>query len=127
MDLKLLLQMMVEKGASDLHLRSDKQAVFRVDGNLAFRSPQPIPGEVIEQWVKRILNDHQSRIFQERLECDLAITVQDLGRFRVNIYRQRGLVNVAFRVVASTMPTFEQLKLPNVVKKIADEPRGLIL
>jgi len=127
MDLKLLLQMMVEKGASDLHLRSYKQAVFRVDGNLAFRSPQPIPGDVIEQWVKRILSDRQSQIFQERLECDLAITVEGLGRFRVNVYRQRGVVNVAFRVVPTRIPTFEELKLPPVVKKIADEPRGLIL
>ncbi len=127
MDLKLLLQMMVEKGASDLHLRSNKQAVFRVDGNLSFRSPQPIPGEVIDQWIKSILSDHQSQIFQQRMECDLAITVDGLGRFRVNVYRQRGVVNVAFRVVPTKIPTFEELKLPAVVKKIADEPRGLVL
>lgn len=118
---------MVEKGASDLHLRSNKQAVFRVDGNLAFRSPQPITGDVIEQWVKRILSDRQSQIFQERLECDLAITVEGLGRFRVNVYRQRGVVNVAFRIVPTRIPSFDELKLPAVVKKIADEPRGLIL
>ena len=127
MDLKFLLGMMVEKGSSDLHLRSNRPAAFRVDGNLSFRTPQPIPSELIEQWVKSILSDRQSRIFEERLECDLALSVEGLGRFRVNVYRQRGVVNLAIRVVPSKIPSFEQLKLPTVIRKIADEPRGLIL
>src|SRR5690348_930612 len=127
MDFRLLLQVMVEKGASDLHLRSNKTAVYRVDGNLSFRSPQPIAGEQVEQWVKSILNDKQMRIFEERMECDMALAVEDLGRFRVNIYRQRGAVNLAIRVIPKTVPGFEKLKLPPVVQKIADEPRGLVL
>src|SRR5690349_17198239 len=99
MDLKTLLQFMIEKGASDLHLRSNKPAVFRVDGNLSFRTPQPIPGDKVEQWVKSILNERQAQIFDEKHECDLALSVEGLGRFRVNVYHQRGMVNVAFRVV----------------------------
>jgi twitching motility protein PilT len=127
MDLKSLLQIMVEKKASDLHLRSDRPAVFRVDGHLSFKTPMPIPGEMIEQWVKSILNERQARAFEERLECDLALTVENLGRFRVNVYRQRGVVNLAIRVVSASIPSFEQLKLPAVIRKMADEPRGLIL
>src|ERR1039458_7331123 len=98
MDLRLLLQAMLEKGASDLHLRSDKPAAFRVDGNLAFRTPDAIPGEQVDLWVKSILNEKQMRTFEERLECDMALSVEDIGRFRVNIYRQRNVVNLAFRL-----------------------------
>jgi twitching motility protein PilT len=127
MDLRLLLQIMAEKSASDLHLRSNKPAVFRVDGNLTYRTPEAIPGELVEQWVKNILNDKQMRTFEERLECDMALSVEGLGRFRVNIYRQRNVVNIAFRQVPNKIPTFEQLKLPPVIRKIADEPRGLVL
>jgi twitching motility protein PilT len=127
MDLKLLLQIMVEKSASDLHLRSNHPAVFRVDGQLIFKTPQAISGEQVEQWMKSILNERQLRSFEEHLQVDLAITVEGLGRFRVNVYRQRGVVNAAIRIVPSAIPSFEQLKLPSVIRKIADEPRGLIL
>ena len=127
MDLRLLLQVMAEKNASDMHLRSNRPAVFRVDGNLTYRTPEAIPAEQVEHWVKSILNEKQMRIFEERLECDLALSVDGLGRFRVNIYRQRNLVNLAFRVVPQRIPTFDQLKLPPVIRKVADEPRGLVL
>lgn len=118
---------MAEKNASDLHLRSDKPAVFRVDGTLTFRTPQPVPGETVERWVKSILNEQQMQIFETRHECDLALTAEGLGRFRVNVYRQRGLINAAFRAIPNVIPSFEKLKLPSVVRKLADEPRGLIL
>ena len=127
MDLLNLLQIMVEKKASDLHLRSNRPAVFRVDGHLTFKTPVPIPSEVVEHWLKSILNERQSRAFEERLECDLALSVDKLGRFRVNAYRQRGVVNLAIRIVSSTIPSFEDLRLPPVIRKLADEPRGLIL
>jgi twitching motility protein PilT len=118
---------MVEKGASDLHVRSNKPAVFRVDGNLSFRTPQAIPAGLVDQWVKSFLNDKQTRVFEQCSECDLALSVDGLGRFRVNVFRQRGHINIAIRVIPSTIPSFEQLKLPPVVRKLADEPRGLIL
>jgi len=127
MDLRFLLQIMAEKNASDLHLRSNKPAVFRVDGNLSFRTPEAIPAETVERWVKSILNEKQIRVFEERLECDMALTVEGLGRFRVNIYLQRNVINIAFRIIPNRIPSFDQLKLPAVVQKIADEPRGLVL
>jgi len=118
---------MAEKGASDLHLRSGKAAVFRVDGNLAFRSPHPVSAPEVEQWVYSILNERQRRAFEERYECDLSMNVEGLGRFRVNVYRQRGTINAAFRVIPNVIPSFEKLKLPPIVRKLADEPRGMIL
>src|SRR5258708_1511789 len=127
MELKELLKLMVDKNASDLHLRSDKHAVFRVDGNLTFKTPAPIPGEDIDRWIKSIMSERQARLFDERMECDLPLSVEGIGRFRVNIYRQRGLVNVAFRHVPAKIPSFEQLKLPSTIRKLTDEPRGLIL
>jgi twitching motility protein PilT len=126
-DFKSLLHVMVEKRASDLHVRSGRPAVFRVDGHLTFKTPTPVSGEQVEQWVKSILNERQSRTFEERLECDLALAVEGLGRFRVNVYRQRGAVNMAIRVISQSIPSFEKLKLPAVIQKLADEPRGLIL
>jgi twitching motility protein PilT len=127
MELKELLRAMVSKNASDLHLRSDKPAVFRVDGHLTFKTPEPIAGEQVERWIKSIMSERQARIFDEKMECDLPLTAEGIGRFRVNVYRQRGLVNVAFRHVPSKIPSFEQLKLPSVIRKLTDEPRGLIL
>ena len=127
MELKELLKLMVAKGASDLHLRSDKPAVFRVDGNLSFKTPSPIPGEDVSRWIKSIMSDVQARTFDERMECDLPLSVEGVGRFRVNVYRQRGVINVAFRLVPAKIPSFDQLKLPSVIRKIADEPRGLVL
>jgi twitching motility protein PilT len=127
MELRELLQSMVAKNASDLHLRSDKPAVFRVDGHLTFKTPNPIPGEDIERWMKSIMSERHARHFDERMECDLPLAAEGIGRFRVNIYRQRGVVNVAFRHVPSQIPNFEQLKLPSVIRKLADEPRGLVL
>jgi len=127
MEFKTLLQAMTEKNASDMHVRSGYQAVFRVDGQLLSKTADRYPVEVVEQWVKNILSDRLQKIFEERLECDLALTVQELGRFRLNVYRQRGVVNMAIRRVPSIIPSFEQLKLPPVIQKIADEPRGLVL
>jgi twitching motility protein PilT len=127
MELKELLKSMVAKSASDLHLRSDRPAVFRVDGHLTFKTPGPIPGEEVERWIKSIMSDRQARIFDESMECDLPLSVEGVGRFRVNVYRQRGVINVAFRHIPSRIPNFEQLKLPSVIRKITDEPRGLIL
>src|SRR5215470_15776494 len=110
MDLRFLLQIMAEKNASDLHLRSGKPAVFRVDGNLSFRTPEAIPAETVERWIKSILNEKQMRIFEERLECDMALAAEGLGRFRVNIYRQRNAVNMAIRIIPKNVPGFDKLK-----------------
>lgn len=127
MELKALLQTMLKMKASDLHLRSNKPAVFRVDGGLASKTSESISGEEIGRWVKSVLSERQLRLFEERMECDLALSVEGLGRFRINAYRQRGVVNLAIRRVPSVIPSFEQLKLPSVIRKIADEPRGLVL
>src|SRR5258708_1625956 len=124
MELKALLKVMVDKRASDLHVRSNKPAVLRVDGQLISKTPQAIPGDQVESWIKSFLNEAQVSAFESKLECDLALTVEGLGRFRVNVYRQRGVINIAFRLVPSTIASFEQLRLPAVISKIADEPRG---
>ncbi len=127
MDLKVLLKAMVDKNASDLHIRSNRVAVFRADGSLSTRTQEAVPAEQVEGWVKSILSQRQMQTFEKNLECDLALSVEGMGRFRVNVYRQRGVVNMAIRVVPSFIPSFEQLKLPSVIRKIADEPRGLVL
>src|SRR5262249_22365438 len=107
MELRLLLQIMAEKNASDLHLRSNKPAVFRVDGNLSFRTPEAISADQVNQWVQSILSERLQRVFEERLECDMALSVTGLGRFRVNIYRQKSMINMAIRVIPNQIPTFD--------------------
>src|SRR5438552_17818344 len=97
MDLKPLLNIMLEKKASDLHLRSDRPAAFRVDGVLVYKTPQPISEVQIQQWLKSLLSEGQAREFEQHMECDLALSVEDLGRYRVNVYRQRGVINMAIR------------------------------
>ena len=74
-----------------------------------------------------IINDDQKRTFEETLELNLAISVRDVGRFRVNVYRQRGEVAMVIRYIKSRIPSFEELHLPAVLKKLVMEPRGLIL
>lgn len=127
MNLKQLLSEMTARGASDLHIRVGIKPVLRVDGKLV-----PIDGDAVsrekgEEFVKQILSEKQLERFYSRNEMDLALSVAQMGRFRVNLYRQRGTVGLALRAVNTTVPTFSELNLPEVIKKLCGERRGLIV
>ena len=127
MDLKPLLKEMIERKASDLHLRSGGPAVIRVDGELkALDKVTSI--EEIALLSNAIMNEEQKETFKQRHEVDLAYMFDEgLGRFRINIYKQRGVINLAMRIIPSKIPTINELKLPPVVSQIADNRRGLVL
>jgi len=127
MDIKPLLKEMIERKASDLHLRSGSPAVIRVDGELiALKKVTSI--EEIAELSNAIMNVEQKATFNLRHEVDLAYMFDEgLGRYRINIYKQRGVINLAMRIIPVKIPTISELKLPPVVSQIADNRRGLVL
>jgi len=128
MVLNEILQVALRGGASDIHLKSGLPPIFRVDGALLPLKDAPrLSPEDIARMVQAIMNDQQRQKFRQTNECDLAYGVPGLGRFRVNVFQQRGTIGAVFRVIPFRIQTIEQLLLPRVIEKIAMEPRGLIL
>jgi twitching motility protein PilT len=127
MDLANLLKIMVEKGASDLHLRVMSRPVIRVDGKL-FPTDHPlISVEEVETLCNSILNDVQKEHFLSEQSVDTSYSMRGLGRFRLNIFRQRGTTSFVFRSIPFYIPTIESLGLPQKINSLCKKPQGLIL
>jgi twitching motility protein PilT len=127
LDLNELLRHLVEHRGSDLHLKAGSPPHVRVDGHL-----QPAPFDVVsaadtERMAFAIMPKDRADEFIATSEADFAHSVNGLGRFRVNVFRQRGTVALVFRRVLPGTPSFESLGLPPVVARLAEEPRGLVL
>jgi twitching motility protein PilT len=127
MTLKQMLEQVLSTKASDLHLRIGVKPTLRIDGVLRPISDEAVKPQEMEEVMNQILSEEQKKRFLQRNELDLALSVSKMGRFRINFYRQRGTVGVALRAVNTTIPTFEELNLPPVLKKLANERRGLII
>lgn len=127
MTLKQMLVEMLNRRASDLHLRVGIRPHLRVNGSLEQIATDPLTIDTMEQVVSQILNEKQLERFHRKNEMDLALSVAKLGRFRINLFRQRGTTGIAIRAVNTTVPSFEELNLPPVIKKLAHEYRGLIV
>lgn len=121
-----LLKLMLDKGASDLHIRAGCPPVFRVDGRLVPMEALLLPDDTARMAVQ-VMNERQKFVFEEKHECDLSYTLKGIGRFRCNVYQQRGVINIAIRHVPVSVPPFEELKLPTVIRKICENRRGLVL
>lgn len=122
-----LLQVMVAQKASDLHMKAGSPPVIRVDGELHLLDAPPMTPEDTKDIAASIMTDKQIRRFSEHNEIDFAYSAPQLGRFRVNVFRQRGSISIAMRQVATQIPSFEELHLPEIIKRLAIEPRGLVL
>ncbi|MBN1621926.1 MAG: type IV pilus twitching motility protein PilT [Endomicrobiales bacterium] len=127
MDIKVLLAEMIKKGASDLHVRAGSPSVLRIDGDLITMEGNTFSNEETISIANSLMNDTQKAIFQKHHEIDLGVTFPDLGRFRINAFTQRGIVNMAVRAIPIKIPTIDELKLPPVIKQIAENRRGLII
>lgn len=128
MELNEILQVALRGGASDIHLKSGLPPIFRVDGALLpLKDAQRLPPEDIARMIQAIMNDFQRQKFRQTNECDLAYGVPGLGRFRVNVFQQRGTIGAVFRVIPFRIQTIEQLTLPKAIETIAMEQRGLVL
>src|SRR3954452_6761126 len=128
MELNEILQVALRGGASDIHLKAGLPPMFRVDGSLVpLKDARRLPPEEISRMAFGIMNDYQKEKFKAQNELDLAYGVPGLGRFRVNVFQQRGTLGVVLRVIPFKIMSIDQLLLPKVLEKIAGEQRGLVL
>ena len=127
MDVTELLRFTVERGASDLHLKVGSVPFVRVDGELQPTQFPSLTGTDTEVFARALMSEHKRREFDESNEADVGYTLAGVGRFRVNVFRQRSMVGLAVRRVRSEIPTFEELRMPPVMAALADSPRGLVL
>lgn len=128
MEINDLLKIAVTQNASDLHIKVGSPPILRIAGEL---TPLVSESRITQQDAMKIaftvMSPGQREVFKKKNEIDLAYSVPGLGRFRCNIFLQRGTIGMVFRIIPIRIPNFEELNLPGVLKKIAMEERGLVL
>lgn len=122
-----LLHIVVDKNCSDLHLCTDSPPVIREDGALKRLHYVDFTPQVLQRMLYEIISDEQIHRFETTLELDFSYSLPRRARFRVNMYRDRGSVAAAFRLIANKIPTVEELNLPPFLNTITEKPRGLVL
>ncbi|NPV45969.1 MAG: type IV pilus twitching motility protein PilT [Armatimonadetes bacterium] len=122
-----LLEIVVENNASDLHVAVGLPPVMRVDGELKAMRYTPFTPEVSQRMIYDILTDEHIQRFETDLELDCSYQLRKVARFRVNVFKDRGTVAAAFRLIPTKIPTIQQLGLPPVIERLARRPRGLLL
>ena len=124
---KVVLQTMAQQGGSDLHLKIGRPPTMRLNGELTPMDLPPLKPEDLRSIGEQIIPPKQRREFDESKDADFAIGVPGVGRFRVNVYQQRGSLAYAFRLIAFQALSMDELNLPAILKEIAVKPRGLVL
>ena len=127
MDIAELLRHTVEVGASDLHLKAGNVPFVRVDGELSPTGFGAMSAADTEAAALALMPEHKRREFEATNEADFGHTLAGVGRFRINVFRQRSMVGLAIRRVRSEVPTVDELMLPPVMAELADSSRGLVL
>ena len=127
-NLRALLEEMIERDASDLHITAGERPKLRVDGDITNSKIEAIlnPKDTL-QLAYSILTEQQKKRFETEDELDFSFGIQNLARFRGNAFKQRGCVSLVIRQIPFQVKTFEQLQLPPIVAKLAERPRGLVL
>ncbi|HYF96906.1 MAG TPA: ATPase, T2SS/T4P/T4SS family, partial [Patescibacteria group bacterium] len=126
--IEILLEDVIKKNASDLHLQVGLPPMLRVDGGLvAANGVAVLTEEMVETLIFAILDDEQKQILLKDKEFDFSFAFGDLGRFRVNAFHERGNLAAALRLIPNDIKTTQQLGLPKIVEKFAEYPRGLVL
>jgi len=127
MDITPYLKLMVDKQGSDLFFSTGTTAHVKIQGKMAPIGETPFQVGMVEKMAYALMNEAQAREFEQVLEMNLALSVPNLGRFRVNVFRQRGEVAMVIRYIQSKIPTPEELNLPMVLKDLVMSPRGMVL
>ena len=128
MNVSELLQAMLQKGISDIHFKAGSPPSVRVNGKLIATGSESFTAKHIEEIAYGLLSKEQREAFDSNDELDMSYGVEGVSRFRINICRQRGTIALTIRVIPISVKSYEELNLPsNVLKKLAEEPRGLIL
>ncbi len=122
-----LLRLMVSKKASDLFITAGFPPAIKVDGRITPVSNQTLTPQHSMELARSIMNDKQAYEFESTKECNFAIAPPNIGRFRVNAYVQQGRIGVVLRQINSTIPTFEELNLPDVLRDVSMTKRGLVI
>src|SRR5215468_2408301 len=123
-----LLTILAEREASDLHITTGIHPQLRVHGKLiSLTQFEQLMPQDTQRLAYSILNERQKQKFEEDNELDLSFGIQGLARFRCNIYRQRGAVACAIRVIPIKIRAFDELGLPTIVEQLAERPKGLVL
>lgn len=122
-----LLRELVNNNGSDLHISSALPPCARIDGKLKRMDYPPLTPEQVENLLFPMLSGEQRRRLEQEWELDFSYGIEGFSRFRVNIYKDKGNYAAAFRTITSTVPSFEKLGLPEIVRTTAEKPRGLIL
>lgn len=127
MDIGYFLKLMTEKNASDMFLTTGAPVNIKVEGRLYPLGNTGLPPGMVKKIGYSLMDEGQVPAFERDLELNLAIAVKDAGRFRINVFKQRGEVGMVIRAIKSEIPSMEQLRLPAILKDLVMEPRGLIL
>jgi twitching motility protein PilU len=122
-----LLRALIAKRGSDLFLTAGFPPAMKIDSKMTPVSQTALSGQHTSLLVRAIMNDKQAAEFEATKECNFAIAPQSIGRFRVNCFVQQGLVGAVLRVITTTIPNFEDLRLPPVLKDVAMTKRGMVL
>lgn len=127
-NMRALLEEMIERDASDLHITAGERPKLRVDGDIVDSSvPDVLTAKDTLQLAYSVLTENQKKRFETEDELDFSFGIQNLARFRANVFRQRGCVALVIRMIPFNVRTFQELGLPPVIAKLAERERGLIL
>ena len=128
LNLRVLLEEVIERGASDLHISAGERPKLRIDGDMQSSNIDVVmqPKDTL-QLAYSVLTENQKKRFETEDELDFSFGIQNLARFRGNCFKQRGCVSMVIRQIPFNIKTFDELKLPKVISDLSDKPRGLIL
>ncbi len=127
-NLRALLEEMIEKEASDLHCTAGERPKLRIDGDMTDSSvPEILTPKDTLQLAYSVLTENQKKRFEQEDELDFSFGIQNLARFRGNVFKQRGCVALVIRMIPFNVRTFQDLGLPPIIAKLAERPRGLVL
>ena len=127
-NLRVLLEEMIERGASDLHITAGARPMLRVDGEIVASKLETVlqPKDTLTL-AYSILTENQKKRFEQEDELDFSFGIQNLARFRGNCFKQRGCVSIVLRQIPFSIKTFADLSLPPVIARLAEKPRGMVL
>jgi twitching motility protein PilT len=127
MEIRDLLVLCIEKGASDLHITENEPPILRIDGRLVRTEFEKLNKQELKKMVYCVLSNSQKEIFERELELDFSLALPELDRFRVNIHTQKGSVEAAFRRIPLEIPNVAGLGLPKIIIDLANKSNGLVL
>jgi len=126
-DLRFLIRAFVKYAASDMHLKPGRPPLYRINGKLVAANMDVLDHAAIKKMILGILSDARKKELEEKHQTDFSFRIDEIGRFRCNIFYQRGQLAAAIRMIPLDIPEIAPLQLPEVVKEICMKPRGLVM